>query len=140
MTPCQYNMTKMLLKTSVIFLALLMVSCASGNRNDQNNLNRVLEKGGDALANKVVLTEIREGQLTNAIEALEFSIDSSVVILGKSLESPSTNQEQILSILKQIKDYRQKFPRAITASGKDGESQEEISISRKAEEILRELP
>lgn len=97
----------------------------------------VLQKTGDALEKKILLTEIREGRLSNAVEAMEFSIDCAVVALWTNAVTAA--DPLVLQTLRAIKEYRQKYPREIPVSEPGSEFEDPVTISKKATEILNRL-
>ena len=95
---------------------------------------------GDALASKILLTEIREGRISNAIEVLEFSIDCSVVVMGQATNRDTARQQQTVQVLQMIKQYRDKYPREVQTNVHDSDSIEEIETAKRAVEILSKMP
>lgn len=132
-----------------VFLALAIIlnfGCRRTENADLEKQLRLLEKQqslllaqtmGDALVDKTLLTEIREGHITNAIEILEFSIDCSVVEMKHSTNCDSATQRQISQTLRLLKEYRHKYPRNNEAVfGEGDESNQDRKVTEEANEIL----
>jgi hypothetical protein len=126
---------------SVLTLIIGIVGGISWNaENIKINSHKVIliEKSSEALANQVVLTEIRNGRLSNAIELLEFSLDCSVVYISSSKNQNVDDREHIVRCLKVIKEYRQKYPRQEgIISGID--HADTMEISKKAASIIKDV-
>lgn len=124
----------------ILFVPFAIASCTGKRPQEAADVRvrdaMISERGASALGNRIVLTEIREGRISNAIEALEFSIDCSVVVLGQRTNYNARNQELILTTLRMLKEYRQKYPREIQVPSTTDESKQRVISSRKAEEIL----
>ena len=94
----------------------------------------------DALVDKTLLTEIREGRTTNAIEILEFSIDSSIVQMAHSTNWDAATQQEISQTLSLLKQYRQKYPRKIEAiTGEGAKLKQDRKITEEANDILEHV-
>lgn len=92
---------------------------------------------GDALTDKVLLTEIRQGHITNAINMLEYSVDCSVLALTHSTNYDLARQQQVRQTLHLLKEYRLKYPREIQTNAiTDDETKGVVETAKKAEEIL----
>ena len=95
----------------------------------------------DALVDKTLLTEIREGRVTNADEMLEFSIDCSIVEMEHSTNCDPATQQRILETLQLLKQYREKYPRKNEAViGADDELKQNLKTTQEASEFLDQLP
>jgi len=69
-------------------------------------------KQGNALEAEILLTELREGRLTNVLELLEQKLDASVIALNNRLSKADESEKQdILQVLRGLKQYRQAHPR-----------------------------
>jgi len=102
----------------------------------QKNL-ALLKTLSDALVAKTLLTEIREGRITNAIETIEFSIDCSIVEMANSTNSDAATREQVLQTLRLLKEYRQKYPSKIEAViGESDELDQRRELTEKANKCL----
>src|SRR6187401_1475058 len=74
---------------------------------------KITSKMGDLLHDKTILAEIRQARTSNAVEFLEFSLDSNVCALWSQLEATNVlPQDQALQTLKSIKVYREQWPRS----------------------------
>jgi hypothetical protein len=61
-----------------------------------------------------VLTEVRSGRLPNAIEYLEFLVDSELVTISEGLTNVQTRtKELVLPIVSQVHSYRTSWPRKL---------------------------
>jgi hypothetical protein len=95
---------------------------------------------GDALVAKTLLTEIRDGRVTNAIETLEFTIDCSIVAMEHTNNFDAATQEQILHTLRLLKEYRQRYPRKNVAVSNEGDESEQYrKIAQDAENYLEQV-
>ena len=63
-------------------------------------------------AAKILLTELRDGHLTNALELLEQRMDSSIIMMDRSLSKASgPERDAALGTLQALKGYRKTHPR-----------------------------
>ncbi|MGH7941502.1 MAG: hypothetical protein ACREE6_00285 [Limisphaerales bacterium] len=94
-----------------------------------------------ALDDKILLTQIREGRSTNAIELLESSIDLSIIKMARATNGCYSGVEpEISKTLWLLKEYRRKYPRRIGAvTGKGNELKENCKITEEAKEILKHV-
>jgi hypothetical protein len=133
----------------VSFLALTIIlasSCRNTEYTSSEKQNNLLEKErnlvlartiGDALDDKILLTEIKEGRISNAIDILDFSIDCSIVQIANSTNYDAASQQEISQTLKLLKEFRQRYPRNLDVNvGEGGESKTDTNITKEADEIL----
>ena len=129
-------------RSAVLLVSFAIISCTRDRPQEtveariKNQM--LLENAGQALVNKILLTEIREGRISNAIESLEFSIDCSVVVLGQQTNDNPRVEEQILRTLRMLKEYRQKFPREIQSLAMTNGSQEAVKESAQNALIIKQ--
>jgi hypothetical protein len=127
------------------FLGLAMVLTSCWRRPDNSGLDKlnsfVISKSmGDALVAKTLLTEIRAGRLTNAIETLEFTIDCSVVEMEHTNKCDAATQQQILQTLRLVKKYRQQYPRKNEAVIGEGEElKQDLKTAQDARDYLESV-
>jgi hypothetical protein len=127
------NMRSLLLTT--LFVLLALAGCCRKIYNPHSGV--LLGAQSDALAAKIVLTELREGRATNALELLEQQIDSSIIMIDCSLSKVSgPEREAALGTLRSLKAYRAARPRQREAVIPDIDNEEMV---RKASRILSEL-
>jgi len=70
---------------TILFVLVVLVGCSRKPDISQRDPQReqrdmLLHAQSDALQAKTVLTELRDGRLTNAVELLEMQIDISVIM------------------------------------------------------------
>lgn len=109
----------------VIIIALILVpvslglgwwmgsnACRRGSET-KDKRRKISQKMCDLLHDKTILAEIRQTRTSNALEFLEFSLDSNVCELWAQLELTNVlPQDQALQTLKSIKLYREQWPRS----------------------------
>lgn len=117
---------------SIIAVMLLVTSCSHYAEKSRSHL--LIDSQADALEAKILLTELRTGHLTNALELLEEKLDSSIILIAD--QSKLTDSE-VLDTLRAIKEYREKYPRKNEAVIPDMPST--LEISEKATGILAEV-
>ena len=76
---------------TILLLLMVLVGCSRRSDISQRDPRRdiLLHAQADALASKIVLTELRDGRRTNALELLEVQIDTSVIMIDHSLTNLS---------------------------------------------------
>ena len=128
-----------LVATSFVILAL--VGCSRESANPHSDI--LLHAQADAVEAKIVLTELRDGHLTNALELLEMRIDTSVIIISHSVSNISgAERGMALGTLRSLKAYRETHPRQQEAVIQDAEKQDAetiIQASQNASRILSDL-
>ena len=138
------------MKLVVAILALLIGLSAA--LADETNINAA---GNAALANHIIsniqldgqvaieiLQDIRGGgSISNTLEGLEFSVDLAVKAAWGTYNSASgTEKDNAYNTLKDIKKYRQQYPRKIEAiNGSEGWEQHKQSVIREAKDILYKI-
>ena len=128
-----------------LFVLVAFVGCSRKSDISQRDPQRdiLLHAQADALEAKIVLTELRDGHPTNALELLEMQIDTSVITIDHSLTNLSgSEREAALGTLQSLKAYREAHPRQREAiiQGADKEDVEAmIQASQKASRILSDL-
>jgi hypothetical protein len=71
-----------------------------------------LREGAHALELSIILSDLREGRVTNAMELLEQRLDTAVIALGTSMPKiDTTEQQRAQGVLHAVKGYRMKYPR-----------------------------
>ena len=69
---------------------------------------------GEVVHDKAALVEIREGRTKAAVEFMECSMDYAVSLLWHTLrEAEATMRDPILKLLRDVKSYRQHWPRQV---------------------------
>lgn len=131
------------LRLQRVLLLLILSSCVQtqhegGNAPSQKARAVLFNQAmGEAIGSKILLTEIREGRISNALESLEISIDSSVVIMGRAINQSDETQREILQALRMVKAYRQQYPREPKALVHDDEELRESA--KEAQRILESI-
>ena len=132
----------------ILFVLVVLAGCSRKPDISQRDPQReqrdiVLNAEADALYAKTVLTALRDGQRTNALELLEMQIDTSVIMIDHSLPSVSgPERDEALGTLRLLKAYREAHPRQQEAviQGADKEDAEALKqASQKASQILSDL-
>ena len=72
---------------TTLLVLLVVIGCSRKAVNQHSRI--LLGAQSDALAAKIVLSELREGRVTNALELLEQQIDSATIIIDGSLPKVS---------------------------------------------------
>ena len=124
-----------------------LVSCSRKSDNQQSGISPqsdiLLHAQSEALQAKIVLTELRDGRLTNATELLEMQIDTSVIMIDHALSKVSgPEREAALGTLRSLKTYREAHPRQREAVIQDADKQDAaalIQASQEASRILSDL-
>jgi hypothetical protein len=129
-----------LLATLFVLLALAGCSRKSGNPH----YDMLLRAQSDALEAKIVLTELRDGRTSNALELLEQQIDISIITIDASLSKVSgPERDTALGTLRSLKAYWATHPRQREAVIPDEMTIEEKAsieeMTRKASGILGDL-
>ncbi|MEI2724701.1 MAG: hypothetical protein V9H26_14515 [Verrucomicrobiota bacterium] len=130
---------------TILLLLMVLVGCSRRSDISQRDPRRdiLLHAQADALASKIVLTELRDGRLTNALELLEVQIDTSVIMIDHSLTNLSgPEREAALGTLRSLKAYREAHPRQREAVIRDADkegAESLIQASQKASRILSDL-
>ena len=129
---------------SALFVLLALVGCSRNSDNRHSDLNPrrdyLLYAEADALCAKDVLTELRDGHSTNALEMLEMQIDSSVIIIDHSLTNLSGwERDSALGTLRVLKTYREAHPRQREAILQGVDKENAAVLIQGAEEASRIL-
>lgn len=130
---------------AISFVLVVLVGCSRKSDVCRRDLQRdiLLHAQSDALEAKIVLTQLREAHLTNALELLEMQIDTSVIMIDHSLTNLSgAEREEALGTLRSLKAYREAHPRQQEAVIQDAEKQDAEALkqaSQKASQILSDL-
>lgn len=126
-------------------VALSLLSCSresAARYGDERYSNMILNTETDALQAKTVLTELREGRRTNALELLEMQIDTSVLMVNQSLTNLSgSDRDAAMSTLRLLTAYREAYPRKQEANLPADKTDAEALIPgrRDASRILNNL-
>ena len=124
-----------------LFVLVALVGCSFKPDNSHGDI--LLRAQSDALEAKIVLTELREGRSTNALELLEMQIDSSIIMIDDSLSKVSgSERETALGTLRSLKAYRVAHPRQREAVIQDADKEDAEAMkqaSQKASLILSDL-
>jgi hypothetical protein len=131
-----------------MFFALAAIAgCARQSDSPHSSINAqsdiLLHAQSDALQAKIVLTELRDGRSTNALELLEMQIDTSIIMIDHSLTNVSgAERGAALGTLRSLNAYRETHPRqreaVIQDAGKD-DAATMIKASQEASRILSDL-
>jgi hypothetical protein len=126
---------------TMLFVLVVLIGCSRKSDIPQRDPQRdiLLHAQSDALEAKIVLTELRDGRLTNALELLEMQIDTSVIMIDHSL---SKEREAALGTLRSLKAYREAHPRQREAVIQDADKEDAeamIQASQEASRILSDL-
>jgi hypothetical protein len=101
---------------------------------------RVNYEFGEISSYKAALAEIREGRTSSAVEYLEFSVDCLVSRLwSKQAEADGPTRERIFQALKEIKRYRNAWPREVKGEVLAGERLSANEIEMAAQEARQIL-
>jgi CheY-like chemotaxis protein len=129
-------------------MLLVLVGCSRKSDGPRSDINLrtsdfLLHAEGDALNAKIVLTELRDGRSTNALELLEMQIDASIVMIDHSLPNVSgAERERALGTLRLLKAYREAHPRQREAVIQGADKQDAEALmqgSQEASHILSGL-
>ena len=141
------------MKIFVAILALFIgLSAASAASADETN---TADSANSSLINYItssiqldgqvaieILQDIRQGgSISNTLEGLEFSVDLAVKAAWMKYNSSSgIEKDNAYSALKDIKNYRQQYPRKVEAiNGSEGWERHKQSVIREAEDILNKI-
>lgn len=128
-----------LMAASIVALGLVSCSHEPATRYSDT----IFHAETDALYAKGVLTELREGHRTNALELLEMQIDTSVIMIDQSLTNLSgTERDGAMSTLRLLKAYREAYPRkqeAVIPGSDKKDTETMIKARRDASRILSDL-
>lgn len=125
-------------------MLFVMLPASCGTRRSLGSRENELiasQEIGNLLANRILLIELRNNRVSNVLEGLEFAIDSSVVILDAKIGTVGgPTEEQALTTLRIIRDYRRENPRYTSNARESGSRKGSTNdISLKAARILDEL-
>jgi hypothetical protein len=130
---------------TILFVLVVLVGCSPKPDISQRDPQReqrdiLLHAQSDALQAKIVLTQLRDGNLTNALELLEMRIDTSVMIIDHSLPSLSGPQrDEALGTLRLLKAYRDTHPRQQEAVIQDADKEDAAAVIQASQEATRIL-
>lgn len=129
-------------RLATLLLLLLVIGCSP--KTDERYQDMLANQQAETLAAWILLTELREERITNAVELLEMRIDSSVLFLNGSpsnVKASVPEREMSLNILQSIKAYRETHPRRQEAIIPDAESYADFSenMRQRVSNILSEL-
>ena len=105
--------------------------------NGRDLKEALLSGEAEALAARVVLDELRAGRLANALELLERSLDTDVLVidtLGRQLDA--AERERAAGTLQVLRDYRERHPRKSEAEFEGDDDLELRRSQQKVREIL----
>ena len=87
---------------------------------------------------RILLDELRDGRLANALELLEQQLDTSVLAMQRFSESAGPSErEPVLGALRVLRDYRRRHPRK-TEAVIEGDMKGLGLAREKAQKILHE--
>jgi len=140
----------MVMRYLVLTLFVLVVLAGCSRKPDiaqrdpqREQRDEFLHAKAEALYAKIVLTALRDGQRTNALELLEMQIDTSIIMIDRSLPGLSASErDEALGTLRVLKAYREAHPRQQEAVIPDVEKQDAESLvqaRQKASRILNDL-
>jgi hypothetical protein len=130
---------------TILFVLVVLVGCSRKPDTTQRDPQReqrdfLLHAQSDALQAKIVLTELRDGHLTNALELLEMQIDTSVIMIDHSLSRVSgPEREAALGTLRSLKTYREAHPRQRDAVIQDADKEDAAALVQASQEASRIL-
>jgi hypothetical protein len=129
---------------AMLFVLAALVGCSRESDNPHSGINPqsdiLLHAQSDALQAKIVLTELRDGRLTNSIELLEMQIDTSIIMIDHSLSNVSgAEREAALGTLRSLKAYREAHPRQREAVIHDADKQDAEAVLQASQEASRIL-
>jgi hypothetical protein len=133
---------------TILFVLVVLTGCSRKPDVSQRDPQReqrdiLLHAQSDALQAKIVLTELRDGHLTNALELLEMQIDTSVIMIDSSLPTLSAQErDEALGTLRLLRAYREAHRRQQEAVIQDADKQDRetlVQASQKASRILNDL-
>jgi hypothetical protein len=128
----------------MLFALLALVGCSRKPDYQQGEDKRfrdyLLHAQTDALYAKIVLTDLRDGQTTNALELLEMQIDTSIITIDHSLSHMTGwEREDALGTLRVLKAYREAHPRQREAVLQDADKADLEVNARGAKDASRIL-
>ena len=138
------------LSNAVMLVVRVSISCSRKpdiSRRDPQREQRdfLLHAQSDALQANIVLTQLRDGHLTNALELLEMQIDASVILIGSFFAESFFLLQRVTRLWARcgcLKAYREAHPRQREAVIEDADKQDLealVQASQKASRILSDL-
>ena len=133
---------------TTLFVLLVLVGCSRKSDSPRSDINLrtsdfLLHAETDALYAKTILNELRDGRSTNALELLEMTIDTSIIMIDHSLSKVSgPEREAGLGTLRLLKAYREAHPRqreAVLQEADKGDMETMIQASQEVSRILSDL-
>ena len=95
---------------ATLFLLLALAGCS--RQPDNPPYHNLLRAQADAAEARILLTELRDGRVTNALELLETQMDTAIIQIDQSLAKvPGPERDTALAILQLLKEYRTTHPR-----------------------------
>ena len=135
--------SKFAVSVSLALAAMLIFGCRQTENPILEKQKRLMQAKtlGDALNSKILLTEIREGRITNAIEILEFSIDCSIVEMEHSTNFDAVTRQEAMQTLRALKEYRLVYPRKTEAVIRENSGfNQDSKITEEANRYLTQVP
>lgn len=139
------NMRSMnLVAVSVLSIGLFGACGRSSGESDKERYLRELPNLMSSAAHgRVLLQELRSGRTSNAVELLEQQVDVAVIGLFASTHYlPPAERDEALRTLREIRVYREQFPRKREAVLEDTENvaADLDSMRARAQQLLSEIP
>jgi hypothetical protein len=100
----------------LVIIGYIVIDKARCNRRTRDVI--LLDQGASAMGDAVVLEEIRENRLSNALELLELSLDTELAVfpITTNNDVDVNTREMLLHQLVVIQKYREKHPRRVEAT------------------------
>jgi hypothetical protein len=97
----------------ILFVGIVLLAGCSAKKQPKDSRQVVSTSTAEIHEAITLLTELREGRISNVIETLEFRLDTRVNILDDLKEREKATDEEVLPILRTVKSYRSRFPRQL---------------------------
>jgi hypothetical protein len=125
-------------RLATLFLLLALAGCSRQPENPQRAM--LLRAQADAAEARILLTELREGRVTNAVELLETQMDTAIIQIDRSLAKVSgPERDTALAILRFLKEYRTAHPRQREAVLREVTKEDAEELARGTQEASRIL-
>lgn len=123
---------------ATLFLLLALTGCS--RHPDQRNNEILLRAETDAAEARILLTELRNGRTTNALELLEAQMDTAIIKIDRTLSKVSgPDHDNALDTLRFLKEYRAAYPRQREAVVREVTKEDALELARGTQEATRIL-